>query len=391
MVKAILLFIILGAGLFVGTEYSGQQGYVLISIANKTLEMSVTTLVIMFIALLAVVFVLEYLVKKTLSASFNTLNWFSVRKMRRSRRFTNEGIIKLLEGDFKQAEKKVIRWAKHHDKPLLCYLIAAEAAESAGDSDKRDHYLNLASEQDDATLAVELTRARIWVKENEWKKALATLQSLQPSYPNNPILLSLLKQIYLALEEWQPLIELLPKLLKYCQLSALEEQQLTIKAYQGMLAHTAGRQRSDDLLEYWDSMPRKAKKEPALVASLAQQLMAIHQDAAAYNFISKQLKATPSSELYALLPELPSDYHTSLQTMLLKIIDKSPNNAEAHSSLGRLYLQQQHWSKAQHHFEQALSLRSSVSDYALLAQALDKQNMTQAAHDVTQKALSLLP
>lgn len=65
MIKAILLFIILGAGLFVGTEYSGQQGYVLISIANKTLEMSVTTLVIMFIALLAVVFLIEYIVKKS--------------------------------------------------------------------------------------------------------------------------------------------------------------------------------------------------------------------------------------------------------------------------------------------------------------------------------------
>lgn len=45
---------------------------------------------------------------------------------------------------------------------------------------------------------------------------------------------------------------------------------------------------------------------------------------------------------------------------------------------------------AQKHLEKALSLRSSVSDYAYLADALEKQNFTRAAHDVSRKALSLL-
>lgn len=49
-----------------------------------------------------------------------------------------------------------------------------------------------------------------------------------------------------------------------------------------------------------------------------------------------------------------------------------------------------HWADAQKHLEKALSLRSSVSDYAYLADALEKQNFTRAAHDVSRKALSLL-
>ena len=64
MFRIIFLFVVLGAGLFVGSQYSGQQGYVLISIANKTIEMSVTTLVIFVIAVLAALFGLEYLFKK---------------------------------------------------------------------------------------------------------------------------------------------------------------------------------------------------------------------------------------------------------------------------------------------------------------------------------------
>ncbi|MCA2447768.1 MULTISPECIES: heme biosynthesis HemY N-terminal domain-containing protein, partial [Vibrio] len=133
MIRLIFLFVVLGAGLFVGTQFSGQQGYVLISIANKTIEMSVTTLVIFVIAALAGLFLLEYLIKKLVYASSSTWNYFSVRKMRRSRRYTNEGIIKLLEGDWKGAEKKVTRWANHHDMPLLCYLVASEAAQGQGD------------------------------------------------------------------------------------------------------------------------------------------------------------------------------------------------------------------------------------------------------------------
>ena len=134
MFRIIFLFVVLGLGLFAGTQYAGQQGYVLISVANKTIEMSVTTLVIFVIAALAALFGLEFLIKRALSASSATWNWFSVRKMRRSRRYTNEGIIKLLEGDFKLAEKKVTRWANHHDMPLLCYLVASEAAQGMGNN-----------------------------------------------------------------------------------------------------------------------------------------------------------------------------------------------------------------------------------------------------------------
>ncbi|KJR39778.1 heme biosynthesis protein HemY, partial [Vibrio sp. S234-5] len=123
MIRMIFLFVVLGAGLCAGTQFAGQQGYVLIAVANSAIEMSVTKLVIFNVATLAGLFALEYLAKKVIYTSVTTWNWFSVRKMRRSRRYTNEGIIMPLEGDSKGAEKKVTRWANHHDMPLLCYLV----------------------------------------------------------------------------------------------------------------------------------------------------------------------------------------------------------------------------------------------------------------------------
>ena len=76
--------------------------------------------------------------------------------------------------------------------------------------------------------------------------------------------------------------------------------------------------------------------------------------------------------------------------MLEKAVKKDDSNAEAHSALAQFYLREQKWAEAQSHFEKALALRSNVSDYGYLSDALEKQNLTKAAHEVSRKALALV-
>ncbi|NOH81813.1 heme biosynthesis protein HemY [Vibrio sp. RE86] len=390
MFRLIFLFVVLGLGLFAGTQYAGQQGYVLISVANKTIEMSVTTLVIFVIAALAALFGLEYLIKRALYASSATWNWFSVRKMRRSRRYTNEGIIKLLEGDFKLAEKKVTRWANHHDMPLLCYLVASEAAQGQGNAEQRDRYLELAGQQDNAQLAVELTRAKQQIREAEYNSAFDTLSTLKSSYPNNAIVLNLLKQVYIELQLWQPLLDLLPKLTKHKIVSKEEVEPLTQRAQCGLLRGVAAQKGSEGLIAHWNALPRKEKANTHLIECFAKQLIARQSDNEAFTLIKETLKKHPNSELYALLPELKlADSHPAV-TFLEGVLRKDGNNADAHSALAQFYLREEKWSDAQGHFEKALSVRSNISDYGYLSDALEKQNLTKAAHEVSKKALTLV-
>ncbi len=389
MIRLIFLFVVLGLGLFVGTQFSGQQGYVLISIANKTLEMSVTTLVIFVIALLAALFGLEYLFKKLMYASSTTWNWFSVRKLRRSRRYTNEGIIKLLEGDWKIAEKKVTRWANHHDMPLLCYLVASEAAQGQGDLTKRDKYLELASQQDNAYLAVELTRAKQLVRENEFEAAFDTLQTLQNKYPNNSIALNLLKTTYLQLKLWQPLIDLMPHLVKGKIVDGDEAAELTQQAQCGLLRDVAHQQGSEGLIAHWNGLPKKIKQDDHLIGCFVKQLIERNADSEAFTVLKESISKRGSAELYALLPKLNLADSHPLTVMLEKAIKKEPSNAAAHSALAQQYFKLERWEESQYHFEEALKARSDVSDYAYLADALQKQNLVSAAHEVSRKALTL--
>ncbi|WP_117236438.1 heme biosynthesis protein HemY [Vibrio maerlii] len=389
MIRLIFLFVVLGLGLFVGTQFSGQQGYVLISIANKTLEMSVTTLVIFIIALLAALFGLEYLFKKLMYASSTTWNWFSVRKLRRSRRYTNEGIIKLLEGDWKAAEKKVTRWANHHDVPLLCYLVASEAAQGQGDTSKRDKYLELASQQEDSYLAVELTRAKQLVRENQYEAAFDTLQTLQNKYPNNGIALNLLKTTYVQLKLWQPLIDLMPRLVKGKVVSNEEAAELSQRAQCGLLSDVAHQQGSEGLIAHWNGLPKKVKQDSHLVGCFVKQLIERKADAEAFTVLKESINKHGNAELYSLLPKLNLADPHPLNVMLEKIIKKDANNAEAHSALAQQYFKQELWEESQQHFEEALKARSNVSDYAYLSDTLQKQNLTSAAHEVSRKALTL--
>ncbi len=390
MFRLIFLFAILGAGLFVGTQYSGQQGYALISIADKTIEMSVTTLVIFIIAALAALFLLEYLIKKLLNAGSSTWNFFSVRKVRRSRRFTNEGIIKLLEGDWKGAEKKVTRWANHHDMPLLCYLVASEAAQGQGDKEKRDKYLQLASQQENAHLAVELTRAKQFMRDNEFEAAFDTLSTLKGEYATNPIVLNLLKTTYINLKLWQPLIDLMPLLSKAKLVSDDEKIELIKTAQCGLLNEVAQQQGSDGLISHWNSLPRKVKQDPHLIACFARELISRKADNEAFTVLKEALKKTPSPELYDLLPELNVPDIHPLVVFLEDVVKKESDNAAAHSALGHFYFRQEKWHESQEQFEAALKLRSDVSDYAYLADTLEKQNLTKAAHEVSRKALTLV-
>lgn len=390
MFRLIFLFVVLGLGLFVGTQYAGQQGYVLISIASKTIEMSVTTLVIFVIAALAALFGLEYLVKKIFYASSATWNYFSVRKMRRSRRYTNEGIIKLLEGDFKQAEKKVTRWANHHDMPLLCYLVASEAAQGMGDDAQRDRYLELAAQQENSQLAVELTRAKQQIRDAKYNEAFETLTSLKANYANNMIVLNLLKQVYIELKLWQPLLDLLPKLVKSNIVTKEEQEPLAQRAQCGLLAEVAEQKGSEGLIAHWNALPRKVKADSHLVECFAKQLINRQADSEAFTLIKETLKKHPNSDLYRLLPELKlSDSHPVV-TFLEGVLKKDANNALANSALAQFHLRNENWSGAQQHLEKALSVRSNVSDYGLLADALEKQNLTKAAHEVSKKALTLV-
>ncbi|WP_158162123.1 heme biosynthesis HemY N-terminal domain-containing protein [Grimontia hollisae] len=389
MIKILLLVIALIAGLVVGPDLAGNQGYVLISAANQTIEMSVSTLVILVVFAFAALFILEWLIRKLFSLSSSTRGWFSGRKNKKARMLTNEGLLKLLEGDWKQSEKLLLKGVNHSDAPLLNYLAAAEAAQGRGDIDNRDRYLQQAADFGIDNLATALTRAKLQYRQGQYEEALASLQGLVDANPRNPVLLSLLKDTYLKLQDWKALLRLMPSLKRVKAVSEAEAERLELKAECGLMAHIATQKGSDGLLAHWNSLSRSARQQPKLIGCLVKQLIARKADSEAYIILRENLKKHPDESLISLVPELSlPDYHPAI-LKLQDVLRYNENNPVTHSALGQLYFREGKWAEARTHFEKALDIRPDVSDYAWLVDTLEKLNDPSAANHLSREALKL--
>ncbi|MDD1783532.1 tetratricopeptide repeat protein [Enterovibrio sp. ZSDZ35] len=389
MIKILLLVIALIAGIVVGPELAGNQGYVLISAANQTIEMSLTTLIILVVFAFGAFFLLEAIIRKLFSLSSSTRGWFSGRKNKKARELTNNGMLKLLEGDWKQAEKLVVKGASNSDAPLLNYLAAAEAAQSRGDVDNRDKYLQQANDVGSDSLATALTRAKLQYRQGQYEEALASLQGLVDANPRNTVLLVLLKDTYLQLQDWQALIRLLPSLKRAKAISDADANKLEQKAECGVMAHIASQKGSDGLLAHWNGLSRAARQQTPLIACLVKQLITRQADSEAYVILRENLKKNPDEKLIGLLPELNlPDYHPAI-LKLQDLLRYNENNPITHSALGQLYFREGKWDEARQHFEKALDVRADVTDYAWLVDTLEKLNDSGTANSLSREALKL--
>ena len=141
MFRVLFLMSVLLAGLIAGPYLSGNQGYVRIETAETIYEMSLTMLIILFLAGLAIIYSIEWVITRFLRLSNNTYSWFSRRKRTKAQRQTLEGLMKMNEGDYAKAEKLIGKNAKHADEPILNLIKAAEAAQQRGDEFSANRYL----------------------------------------------------------------------------------------------------------------------------------------------------------------------------------------------------------------------------------------------------------
>lgn len=163
MFRVLFLMLVLLAGLIGGPYLSGKQGYVLIQTASYNIEMSITMLVIFFVILMAIVYLIEWVVTRFFRLSNNTYSWFSRRKRVKAQRQTLEGLVKMNEGDYSKAEKLIGKNARHSDKPILNLIKAAEAAQQRGDDFVANRYLIEATELAGTdSLIVEIARTKFY-------------------------------------------------------------------------------------------------------------------------------------------------------------------------------------------------------------------------------------
>lgn len=397
MFRSLFLMLVLLAGLLAGPYLSGRQGYVRIETANNIYEMSITTLVILFVVALAVIYAIEWIISRFLRLSNNTYSWFSRRKRTKAQKQTLKGLMKMNEGDYLKAEKLIGKNAKHSDEPILNLIKAAEAAQQRGDEFSANRYLIDATELAGSdNLLVEIARTRILLQQHKLPAARSSIDSLLEMTDRNKEVLKLAVEIYRQSKAYQALDNILEPVQRSGLYSADEFKALQTETENGLLDEKMNEEGVDGLLAWWGEQPRRRRNELDLKVALIERLIDCNDHESAYEFTLDVLKKwgdnTPLSN--ALCTQITRLQPTD-NSKLVKIIEKRTKNADEkqqcaiNRALGYLYVRNNEFEKAAEAFKKVTACPTQLesNDRMMAAYVFEQAGDKAAAEQIRQESL----
>lgn len=164
-----------------------NDGYVLIFVAPKRIEMQLTLFVILQVAAFVVLYFFVRAAAYTLRLPDLVRDFRAGRLREKARRALFEALVSTFEGRFARAERAAATAHEAGEEPGLAALVAARAAHRLGHMEERDRWLAhaaAASTEGDARAlahAVMMTRAELLADEHRDAEALAVLAELNRS------------------------------------------------------------------------------------------------------------------------------------------------------------------------------------------------------------------
>lgn len=390
MLKVLLLFALLIAGIVLGPMVAGHQGYVLIQTDNYNIETSVTGLVIILILALVVLFVIEWILRRILRTSAHTRGWFAGRKRRRAHKQTGQALLKLAEGDYQQVEKLMSKNADHAEQPVVNYLLAAEAAQQRGDEARANQHLERAAElADNDQIPVEITRVRLHLARNENHAARHGVDKLLEITPRHPEVLRLAEMAYIRTGAWSSLLDIIPSMAKAGVGDEEHRDRLSQQAWIGLMNQARADQGSDGLKAWWKNQSRKTRHQVALQVAMAEHLIECGDHDTAQEILLDGLKRQYDDRLVMVIPRLKTNNPEQVEKVLRQQIKTQGDRPILWSTLGQSLSKHGEWKEAGLAFRAALKQRPDAFDYAWLADTLDRLHQPEEAAAMRRDGLLL--
>ncbi|WP_415899463.1 heme biosynthesis HemY N-terminal domain-containing protein [Neptuniibacter sp. QD48_11] len=395
----LLLLIILAGGAFVGEMMIKDSGYVLIAYNQTTIETSLWVLLIV----LAVGFVIGHwllnLVTHTQLPTTKLKAWKDNRNQLISRRKTLKGLTSLSEGNWAQAQKQLAQAAERSDLPLVNYLAAAKAAHEQNNEAAADELLQKArNTTPEAEVTVAISQAEIQLSRGQLEPCLATLLRLRTLAPKNTYVMKLLKDVYLRLNDWKALSQLIPALRKHQALKTEELYELSAECCTHILedsvsklpVETSEEDRLKALSDAWSDLPTEQTKNGEIVQHYTELLVSLGAEDRAEQNLRSLIKKNWDEKLVTLYGRINGENAK-------KQLDSARSWQKAHAespelllTLGRLSLRNEHWGQAVKYFEQSLELDAKPETLGELTRLLRHLGEDEKAQGLLQENLNIV-
>ncbi len=390
----IISVVFLLGGSFLIELVKNDSGYVLISIGGWTFESSFWVGILLFFLFCFILWFVFWGIKRGVKKVGSGLNWFSEARDKSTIKRTQKGLIHYIEGNWLAAKKELLGAAKKTELPLVHYLAAARSASELGLNDESHFLLQQAEKASpENELAIALSQARIQLLNKEYEHCLATLNKIKTTAINNPVLLDLLKKVYIQLQDWESLIELIPRLKKSKIVSIDTLFSLEKNAYQSLLVQNFENasldQKEKALTETWQLIPKVQKKDGAIIATYVRYLLDMEKVEKAELVIRNTLSHSWHHELLNLYSELNGGNLKERLIVAEAWLRDHPGDALLLRVLGKIAKANKLWGKSKSYYEDSLKLRDDPQTYLDLANLLSELGEYQQSTELYKKGLML--
>jgi HemY protein len=390
--KSLIYFLITLSVVTVFTLYAmDDRGYVLINVWGYTIE---STLVAWCVVLAIAFFALHYslrILNQAFQVPTEMMKWRNQRKQYQASQSLLLGLENLAEGNWRKAEKEVLRHINDSQVPMLNYLTAARAVHEMNDYDRRDHYLKLAGQNvKKSDVGVKLTQAELQMRQNHQEQALATLIALKQEDPQHKTVIKTLAKVYRELEDWDDLIGLIPLLRKLKVYKSEELNEIEREAYIKQVTKS-GQDNSVDLSEAWYRMPQQVQNNSQVLTLYITQLLKQGKSDIAEPLIRNALKREWNDELVRLYGIIDGADSVTQLRHAETWLQKDENNPYLLLTLGRLSLRNQLWGKARSYFEASIGAKGLPETHNELAHLLERLGENELALQHYRAGLSVAP
>ncbi|HEB92988.1 MAG TPA: tetratricopeptide repeat protein [Gammaproteobacteria bacterium] len=366
-----------------------NPGYVLIGVGPWSVETSLALLVFFLLLVFAALYLTIRFVVRLLAVPRSVGGWRKQRREQNAQKALSYGLIELAEGQWRQAERQVLKYAGQSEVPILNYLVAARAAQEQGAEDRRDHYLQLAHQNPaQADIAVGLTQVDLLLSQNQKEQALASLQRLYQLEPAHPQVLKPLGRLYRELGEWNNLIELLPKLRKRKIFDKQTLDAMAREAYTALLrdsAEVAG------LMQIWSTVPKALREDETLLLTYLQRLRDFGRDAEGEPLLRNALKRHRNDGLLRMYGLIKGADPVRQLVQAELFLMGHEQDRTALLTAGRLCLRTGLWGKARSYLEASINAQPNAEALIELGTLLDKMGDRETALSCYREALRLAP
>jgi HemY protein len=383
--------VLLIVGLIAGPVIKNIPGFVVIAYQQTTIQFPLWLAIFLAILAFLVTSILVIIMMKVFSVTNKAKSWRGTRKWRNARTDTINAMLLFAEGNWSQAEKKMIKAAHNGDTKLINYLVAAQAAQKQSEYGRRDEYLKRAKKvAPKADAAIGLTQARLQMESDQNEQALATLSMLLELEPKNKYINKLFVDVSLKLESWDAVIAKITKLEKEKIYNPEKILEIKRKAICGVLVGLITTKDLEAMQLFWNNLTKKLKKDPVLVQQYCKLLVKQNKHQEAEGLLKKLLKQAPTLAAMKLYSELktekPGKQLDFLESLELQNIDQS----DYYAALAKVSNTAELWGKSRDYLNRSLLIEDTVKTRAKLANTLVKLGEKDQARQQREKAVKLL-